>query len=171
MPHDACLCTTRASSVLHTRCPRATHALNIRLHARRVGRSALRLKSPSEVFCARRKQIRYLRWNWQIIFLFSAVYSALNEGRTTYKAEKLTATFHDRKKYTVHFKNLKFYLRHGLKLKKVHRVIAFRQTYFLRSYIAWCTQKRIESASTFSKDLFKLLANRYVRDMVMQLEG
>lgn len=102
---------------------------------------------------------------------FSAVYSALNEGRTTYKAEKLTATFHDRKKYTVHFKNLKFYLRHGLKLKKVHRVIAFRQTYFLRSYIAWCTQKRIESASTFSKDLFKLLANRYVRDMVMQLEG
>ena len=95
------------------------------------------------------------------LFLITDVYKALNNGREKYTAEKLTATFHDRNKYVVHFANLKYYLQQGLVLKKVHRVLAFRQTAFLRIYMDWCTLKRQNSLSKFSKNLYKLLANRY----------
>lgn len=93
------------------------------------------------------------------MYSISDVYSALNHGKTTYTAKKLTATFNDREKYVIHFANLKYYLQQGMILKKVHRVLAFRATYFLRDYITWCTNKRQQASSTFSKDLFKLLAN------------
>lgn len=94
------------------------------------------------------------------MFFLPDVYSALNDGRTTYKSKKLTATFNDRENYVIHFANLKYYLQQGMVLKKVRRVLAFRQTLFLKDYISWCTNKRQQAASKFSKDLFKLLANR-----------
>jgi hypothetical protein len=72
------------------------------------------------------------------LHLIAGVYRSLNNGREKYTAEKLTATFHDRIKYAVHFANLKYYIEQGLILKKVHRVLAFRQTTFLRTYISWC---------------------------------
>lgn len=96
----------------------------------------------------------------ETICFISDVYKNLNNGREKYTAEKLTATFHDRIQYAVHFANLKYYLEQGLILKKVHRVLAFRQTTFLRTYMNWCTMKRQASLSTFSKNLYKLLANR-----------
>lgn len=91
--------------------------------------------------------------------LLADVYAALNEGRTKYNAEKLTATFEDRKKYVVHFKNLKLYLKLGMTLKKVHRVLGFRQTHFLKTFIDFCTEKRSLAHSKFSQDLWKLIAN------------
>ena len=39
--------------------------------------------------------------------------------------EKLVLTLEDKEKYVVHYSNLQFYLRQGMRLKKVHRVIEF----------------------------------------------
>ena len=41
--------------------------------------------------------------------------------------EKLLCSIEDKEKYVIHIRTLKQALNNGLKLKKVHRVIAFQQ--------------------------------------------
>ena len=48
------------------------------------------------------------------------------------KPQKLVCNLHDKKKYVVHISILKQALYHGLKLKKVHRVIEFNQEVWLK---------------------------------------
>ena len=43
--------------------------------------------------------------------------------------------FFDEKNYVLHYENLHFYLRLGLKLKKIHRVLEFSQSQWLKPYI------------------------------------
>ena len=43
------------------------------------------------------------------------------------KSTKLITTLEDKEKYVLHISALKQVLNHGLKLKKVHRIIEFRQ--------------------------------------------
>ena len=40
----------------------------------------------------------------------------------SYTSEKLCLTLRDKKRYICHYKNLKFYLKQGLKLKKIHKM-------------------------------------------------
>ena len=47
------------------------------------------------------------------------------------KSEKLVCNLHNKKKYVVHIKSLKQALNHGLKSKKVHRIIEFNQKAWL----------------------------------------
>ena len=65
----------------------------------------------------------------------------------------------DKKKYVLHISALKFYLQHGLKLTKIHRIINFKQSNFLKPYIDFNTEKRKQSKTDFEKDLFKLMNN------------
>lgn len=46
-----------------------------------------------------------------------------------------------------------------MKLRKVHRVLAFEQEAFFCPYTDWCTEKRAKSSSEFVKRLMKLLVN------------
>ena len=73
--------------------------------------------------------------------------------------KKLTATFKDRKKYVLHIKNLQLYLQLGMKLKKIHRVISYSQSNFLRKYIMFCTKLRQQAKNSFEVGLFKLMSN------------
>ena len=85
-----------------------------------------------------------------------------NISSGTYSEEKLIATFHERKHYTLHIKCLLFYLSHGLVLKKVHRIVSFKQKPFLKDYILTLTHLRSIAAKnnlTFFVNVFKLLAN------------
>ena len=43
------------------------------------------------------------------------------------KCKKLVCNLRDKKKYVVHIKSLKQALNHGLKLKKIHRIVEFNQ--------------------------------------------
>jgi hypothetical protein len=54
---------------------------------------------------------------------------------------------------------LKFYLQHGLSLKKVHRAISFKQANFLKPFSDFNTEKRKDAENDFEKDLFKLMNN------------
>ena len=51
------------------------------------------------------------------------------------KTQKLVCSLHDKKKYVVHISILKQALDHGLKFKKVHRVIEFNQETWLKKYM------------------------------------
>lgn len=73
--------------------------------------------------------------------------------------KKLVPHLGPKTKYVVHYRNLKYYLSHGLQLTKVHRVIAFTQSAWLRQYIDFNTQKRKVASSAFEKDFFKLMNN------------
>ena len=93
-------------------------------------------------------------------FLYKKMKANISSG--TYSEEKLIATFHERKHYTLHIKCLLFYLSHGLVLKKVHRIVSFKQKPFLKDYILTLTHLRSIAAKnnlTFFVNVFKLLAN------------
>ena len=53
----------------------------------------------------------------------------LPESKKVNKVEKLICDIEDKKKYVIHIRALKQALNHGLKLKKVHRIIQFILTY------------------------------------------
>ena len=65
----------------------------------------------------------------------------------------------DKKKYVMHTSILKQALDHGLKLKKVHRVIKFNQEAWLKKYIDMNTKLRKKASNDFEKDFFKLMNN------------
>ena len=75
------------------------------------------------------------------------------------KTQKLVCNLRDKKKYVVYISILKQALNHGLKLKKVHRVIEFNQEAWLKKCIDMNTELRRKASNDFEKDSFKLMNN------------
>ena len=75
------------------------------------------------------------------------------------KVEKLITSIEDKENYVIRIRALKQALSHGLVLKKVHRVIEFRQEAWLKPYIDMNTKLRTEAKNYFEKDYFKLMDN------------
>ena len=73
--------------------------------------------------------------------------------------KKLVCNLQDKKNYVVHINVLKQALDHGLKLRKVHRVIEFDQEAWLKKYINFNTELRNNALNDFEKDFFKLMNN------------
>ena len=75
------------------------------------------------------------------------------------KSKKLICDLTDKKKYLIHYRMLKFYVRHGMTVEKIHEIISFKQSRCLEKYISFITQKRNKAKNDFEKDFFKLLVN------------
>ena len=73
--------------------------------------------------------------------------------------KKLGCNLYNKKNYVVHISILKQALDHGLKLRKVHRVIEFDQEAWLKKYIVINTELRKKDSNDFEKDFFKLMNN------------
>ena len=67
------------------------------------------------------------------------------------KEKKLLLTLRDKENYVVHNRNLQFYLKHGMKLKKVHRVLEFEQESWMKEYIEMNTEYRKKGKNDFEK--------------------
>lgn len=94
--------------------------------------------------------------------MLSAFSRALNENLnicTTGNVTKLVPNLMKKEKYVIHYRNLKQYIRLGLQLNKVHRVLEFKQTKWLKPYIEFNTEKRKHARNDFEKDFFKLMNN------------
>ncbi|XP_063537662.1 uncharacterized protein LOC134747016 isoform X1 [Cydia strobilella] len=75
------------------------------------------------------------------------------------KSSKLVPNLYDKYFYVIHYVHLKTCLKHGLKIKKVHRVITFMQDSYLQQYIDLNTKLRQKASSKFEQDLFKVMIN------------
>ena len=73
--------------------------------------------------------------------------------------EKLVHSLEPKRNYVCHYRNLQLYLSLGMKLVKVHRIVWFNQSPWLKKYIDFNTAQRTKSTTDFGKDFFKLMNN------------
>ena len=83
----------------------------------------------------------------------------LPESKKVNNVEKLICDIEDKKKYVIHIRTLKQAINNGLKLKKVHRIIQFKQKAWLKVYIDMNTELRKNAKNEFEKNFFKLMNN------------
>jgi len=71
----------------------------------------------------------------------------------------LVCTLYDKEKYNVHWRLLKFYLEHGVEVKKVHFGISFKEDSYLADYVRKNIAIRNTRSDILGKTLYKLLGN------------
>ena len=72
------------------------------------------------------------------------------------------SNFFDKEKHVIHYEKLQPYLRLGLELKKIHRILELNQSQWLKQYDEFNTYKRIKPEKNDEKDgkaLYKLMNN------------
>ena len=75
------------------------------------------------------------------------------------RVEKLVPNLYYKKRCGIHIRALDQALKHGLVLERIHRVIEFRQSAWMKEYIDFNTRLRTAAANNFKKDFYKLMNN------------
>ena len=62
------------------------------------------------------------------------------------KSMKLICDWIDKKKYLIHYRMLKFYVRQGMVVEKLHEIISFKQSRWLEKNITFNRKKKRNQA-------------------------
>ena len=73
--------------------------------------------------------------------------------------KKLIPNLGNKTNYVVHYRNFQLYLSLGIKLTKIHKVLKFKQSDWMKKYNDFNTEKRMNAADDFEKYFFKLVIN------------
>lgn len=87
------------------------------------------------------------------------VYAQKDALATGMSSTKLVPNLYSKTRYCIHSRNLKFYLKQGMRLLKVHRAIEFKQSAWMRVYIEKNQNLRAAATSDFEKNFYKLMNN------------
>ena len=77
------------------------------------------------------------------------------------QTSKLICDWSDKKNYLIHYRMLKFYVRHGMEVEKIHSFISYKQSKWLEKKISFITRKRNKAKNDFEKDFYKILINAF----------
>ena len=78
---------------------------------------------------------------------------------TSSKSKKLILDQNNKYEYPIHYRMLKFVVKMGIKVTKIHRIIKFKQDYIIRDYIELNTKMRAEAETEPEKNIFMLMNN------------
>ena len=67
------------------------------------------------------------------------------------EVKKLIPNLGNKVKHIDHYENLLYYISLGMKLVKIHRILSFKQSNWLKLYVDFNTEKRKQSTDEFSK--------------------
>ena len=83
----------------------------------------------------------------------------MHESKKVNNVKKRICDIEDKKKYVIHIRALKQTLNNGLRLKKVHRIVQFKQKAWLKTCIDVNTELRENAKNEFEKNFFNLMNN------------
>ena len=84
--------------------------------------------------------------------------------------KKLIPNLGNKTNYVVHYRNLQLYFSLGMKLNKIQRVLKFKQSDWMKKYIDFNTEKRMNAANDFENDFFKLMINSVYGKIIENLQ-
>ena len=70
-------------------------------------------------------------------------------GKNNRGVEKLILHLGPRKHYVIHYLNLAYYIKQGMKLEKIHKILSFSQSAIMRPYNDFCTRLRGKANNEF----------------------
>ena len=73
--------------------------------------------------------------------------------------KKLIPNLGDKTNFVLHYGNVQLYLSLGIKLTKIHQVLKFKPSDWMKKSIDFNTEKRTNAANSFEKNFFKLMIN------------
>jgi len=74
-------------------------------------------------------------------------------------SSRLINNLYDKQRYVVHHGVLQFYVRRGMKIERINRIVSFKQLDFMAPFVAYCNEKRRNSSTEFEVGFWKLLVN------------
>ncbi len=110
-----------------------------------------------------KKQINfhfYLRKKTVKVADFSP-YMKTNKPEKYKPTERLIMDQTNKQRYFLRYRDLKFHLRHGIKIVNVHTVYKSKQSPWLAKYIKYNTEQRKKAKTEFEKHFYKLMNNSF----------
>ena len=74
---------------------------------------------------------------------------------------KLIPNLRDKSCYVLHYRALQLYMSLGMAVKRIHRVLKFKQSDWLKGFVLFNIKKKMNAANEFEKAFFKLIINSF----------